>query len=173
VLGFRPDWPSARMTPSLCDQSLRGLRKRIDPTQAGTPRWFLTHHAERSAGHVPLLNIGASSIASSSRRAAGGGQALETAGVARLHRRLASTPYQRNRVLALVSKFCNWAEANGPKYSNPARGIESSRRRAARVISHPPKFQRLGNVLAASDGGRRRSPRSATDLYWRSPHRNY
>jgi integrase len=78
---------------------------------------------------------------------------LETADVARLHRRLASTPYQANRVLAVVSKLCSWAEANGyrPKYSNPARGIEKYAERGRERYLSAVEIERLGKALSESD----------------------
>jgi hypothetical protein len=77
---------------------------------------------------------------------------LETADVSRLHQRLAGTPHQANRVLALFSKFANWAESNGyrPKFSNPAKGIEKFGEKGRERHLTPPEIQRLGKVLSES-----------------------
>ena len=46
--------------------------------------------------------------------------------VLRLHHRLKKTPYQANRIIAVLSKMFNWAELNGyrPDNTNPCRHVE-------------------------------------------------
>ena len=48
------------------------------------------------------------------------------ADLSRLHHALRATPYQANRVLAVLSKFFNWCEKNGfrPDRSNPALHVD-------------------------------------------------
>ena len=45
------------------------------------------------------------------------------ADIRRLHTSLASTPYEANRVLALVGAFFEWAESQGARQGNPVRTL--------------------------------------------------
>lgn len=69
--------------------------------------------------------------------------------IAKLHHELASTPYQANRTLALLSKFFNWAERHGlrPDGSNPCRHVDKYREgRRERFLSQA-ELGRLGDAL--------------------------
>ncbi|HZM08122.1 MAG TPA: tyrosine-type recombinase/integrase [Methylocella sp.] len=66
-----------------------------------------------------------------------------------LHRELANRPYQANRVLALLSKMLNLAEAWGyrPDGSNPCRHIEKYKEQARQRYLSNDELRRLGVVL--------------------------
>jgi integrase len=74
--------------------------------------------------------------------------------VTKLHHAHRATPYQANRIFAVLGKMFNLAERWGvrPDGSNPCRHIEKfAERRRERMLS-PEELARLGNVLAAYDG---------------------
>ena len=66
-----------------------------------------------------------------------------------LHRELADRPYQANRVLALLSKMLNLAEAWGyrPDGSNPCRHIEKYKEQARQRYLSNDELRRLGVAL--------------------------
>jgi integrase len=66
-----------------------------------------------------------------------------------LHRELAGRPYQANRVLALLSKMLNLAEAWGyrPDGSNPCRHIEKYKEQARQRYLSNDELRRLGVAL--------------------------
>ena len=81
-------------------------------------------------------------------------QELVTADVSRLHRKLSATPYQANRVLALASKLCSWAEGEAgyrSKFSNPCRGIEKYGEKKRERYLSADEIERLGKALSESD----------------------
>lgn len=73
--------------------------------------------------------------------------------VTRLHRQLHATPYQANRVLALLGAFFRYAEGEGarPPGSSPTRGVrrfpESNRER----FLTPAEVAQLGEALATAE----------------------
>jgi len=66
-----------------------------------------------------------------------------------LHRELADRPYQANRVLALLSKMLNLAEAWGyrPDGSNPCRHIEKYKEQARQRYLNNDELRRLAVAL--------------------------
>ena len=72
--------------------------------------------------------------------------------VAGLHHKLRSTPYQANRVMALLSKLFNWAERHGYRSdgTNPCRHIEKFREEGRERHLSPAEMERLGAALAAA-----------------------
>lgn len=80
--------------------------------------------------------------------------------ITRLHTALQDTPYQANRVLALLSKFFNWAEKQGlrPDGSNPCRHIEKYRERKRERFLSQEEFTRLGEALAKAEREKLASP---------------
>lgn len=69
--------------------------------------------------------------------------------IARLHHELRSTPYQANRVVALLSKLFNWAEQRGYRLdgSNPCRHIEKYRERHRERFLSPAELGKLGEAI--------------------------
>jgi len=74
--------------------------------------------------------------------------------VARLHHGLRVTPYQANRVLAVLSKMFNLAEAWGerPDGSNPCRHVEKFPERKRERFLSAEELSRLGEALGAYRG---------------------
>ena len=73
--------------------------------------------------------------------------------ITKLHHELAGKPYQANRILALLSKFFNWAEKHGfrPDGSNPCRHVEKyPEMRRERFLSEV-ELARLGDALRAAE----------------------
>jgi integrase len=76
---------------------------------------------------------------------------LDRADIARLHHELRSTPVLANRVLALLSKMLNLAEAWGvrPDGSNPVRHVDRYPERPKERFLSPAELARLGAALRA------------------------
>jgi len=75
------------------------------------------------------------------------------ADIARLHHAGREAPYQANRVVAVLSKMFNLAEAWGlrPDGSNPCRHIERNPERGRERMLSPAELARLGDALATYD----------------------
>ena len=80
--------------------------------------------------------------------------------VAQLHNGLAKTPYQANRLLAVLRKFFNWCEKNGfrPDHTNPALHVEPFKERKRERFLSPVEIAHLGEVLAEIERGGEQSP---------------
>jgi integrase len=80
--------------------------------------------------------------------------------VSRMHDSLAETPYQANRVLALVSKMMNLAELWGYRSdgTNPCRHVEKFGETAREKYLKPTELAWLGEVLSEADRARSESP---------------
>lgn len=70
--------------------------------------------------------------------------------VRKLHVRFRATPYQANRLLALLSKMFSWSGQRGER--NPCAGIERFREEKRKRYLSPAELRRLGDALAASTG---------------------
>lgn len=75
------------------------------------------------------------------------------ADVLRLHHSLRDTPYEANRVLALLSKMMNLAEAWGVRAygSNPVKHVKRYREHKRERFFTEPELARLGAVLAEAE----------------------
>ena len=80
--------------------------------------------------------------------------------IGRLHHSLRETPFQANRVLALLSKMLNLAERWGlrPQGSNPCRHIERFRERRRERFLTGAELTRLGEVLSQAERDETESP---------------
>ena len=80
--------------------------------------------------------------------------------VARLHHSLRRTPYQANRVLAVVSKMFNWAEPKGYRESNsnPCRHVEKNPEKGRERFLSEDELVRLAVVLNESERDGSESP---------------
>ena len=80
--------------------------------------------------------------------------------VARLHRELQSTPYEANRLLALLSKMFNLAEEWGlrPEGSNPCRHIRKFGERKRQRFLGLDELARLGAVITQEEHNRTHAP---------------
>ena len=74
--------------------------------------------------------------------------------VAKLHHTLRATPYQANRVLAVLSKMFSLAEAWGDRAdgSNPCRHVEKFTEQRRERFSSAEELGRLGDALAGYPG---------------------
>jgi integrase len=130
--------------------------RKAAPTVAEFAARFLREHAEakrktrtaleyaRLLDKIVVPALGAKKIADVTRQ-----------DVSRLHHALSETPYQANRVLAVLAKMFNLAEAWGerPDGSNPCRHITKFPEKARERMLSADELARLGEVLATDDGG--------------------
>jgi len=81
--------------------------------------------------------------------------AVSRGDVAKLHHSLRETPYQANRVLALVSKMFNLAERWGlrPDGSNPCRHVEKYKEAKRERFLSADELGRLGAALSQAEAG--------------------
>lgn len=70
------------------------------------------------------------------------------ADVARLHHTLRTTPYQANRVLAMLSKMFAWADKRGVTINgNPARGIERYKEEKRKLFLRADDLAKIGAAM--------------------------
>jgi integrase len=131
------------------------IARREAPTVADLAERFLAEHADAkrkastAAAYRKLLNnvilpaIGQRKVADVTR-----------ADVAKLHHANRTTPYQSNRLIAVLSKMFNLAEQWGlrPDGSNPCRHIERYAEKGRERMLSPAELARLGDGLAAYAG---------------------
>ncbi|MEC9347365.1 MAG: site-specific integrase [Pseudomonadota bacterium] len=74
---------------------------------------------------------------------------VHTGAVIEIHHRLRETPYQANRVLALLSSFFGWSEKRGyrDRNSNPCAGIEKYQEHARQRFLDESEVARVGAAL--------------------------
>jgi integrase len=79
---------------------------------------------------------------------------VRRADIQRLHQKLSDRPYQANRVLALLSKMFNLAEAWGirPEHTNPCLHVERFQEAARQRYLTPPELRALGTALQEQEG---------------------
>ncbi|MFL7904151.1 tyrosine-type recombinase/integrase [Azospirillum argentinense] len=87
---------------------------------------------------------------------------IDRAAVTKLHHKLRATPYQANRVLAVLSKIFNLAERWGvrPDGSNPCRHVEKYAERKVERFLSDVELRVLGETLTAI-GDERTAPSTA------------
>ena len=80
--------------------------------------------------------------------------------IARLHHEWRSTPYQANRIIAVLSKMFSFAEQRGlvPDGTNPCRRIEKYREQARDRFLTQAEIVRLGQALIQAEERRTTSP---------------
>lgn len=93
-------------------------------------------------------------------------QAVTRKDVAKLHHDLRKTPYQANRVLALMSKMLNLAERWGLREdgSNPCRHVEKFKEKRRERFLSGEELARLGHVLAGEERARKEMPSAITAI---------
>ena len=136
------------------DPAAQKVAERAAPTVAESARRFLEEHAEakrkpstvaeyRRLVTLMLPALGKQKVKSVTR-----------ADVAKLHHGLRSTPYQANRLLAVLSKMFALAEVWGwrPDSTNPCRGIERYKEAKRERMLSAEELSRLGVALAAWRG---------------------
>jgi integrase len=136
---------AARRAPTLADLAARYL------DQHATAKKKLRSVTEdrRLLAKIILPALGARKVADLSR-----------ADVIKLHHGLRGTPYQANRVAALVSKMMNLAEKWGerPDGSNPCRHVEKFKEAKRQRFLSADELARLGEVLAEAERTATESP---------------
>src|SRR6266700_3719392 len=137
------------------DPAADKMARREAPTIAELAERFLAEHADakrkgstaaeyrRLLDKIILPALGKRKVADVTR-----------ADVTKLHHANRATPYQANRVLAVLSKMLNLAERWGlrPDGSNPCRHVEKFAERKRERMLSPAELARLGDSLAAHDG---------------------
>lgn len=80
--------------------------------------------------------------------------------IARLHVSLKNTPYQANRLLAVLSKFFSWCEINDyrPDFSNPAYHVQKFKEAKRKRFMSEEEIARLGDTLAEVEAENTVSP---------------
>lgn len=78
---------------------------------------------------------------------------LTPAHVSKVHLSLKDTPYQANRVLALVGSFCTFAERQGvrPRHSNPVQDIKKFPEKPRERYLTAEEMRRLGEALRRAE----------------------
>jgi len=133
------DRAARRAAPSVADLAERFLGEHVD-----------TKRKERTAEEYRRLLEKAILPTLGKRKAADVGRQ----DVTKLHHAYHATPYQANRILAVLSKIFNLAERWGvrPDGSNPCRHIEKFAERKRERMLSPEELARLGDVLADYNG---------------------
>lgn len=77
--------------------------------------------------------------------------AVGRADIARIHHDLKDTPYQANRVLALLSSFFSWCDKNGyrPDGKNPCRHVDKYEEKARERFLSESEIHAIGKALEA------------------------
>jgi hypothetical protein len=135
--------------------------RRATPTLASLAEQFLAEHvASKRKGrtHVEYRRLFARVILPALGRYPI--EALTRSEVARLHHAQRGTPYQANRVLAVLSKFLNWAEQHGFRAdgSNPCRHVVKFEERKRDRYLSAEELARLGAALAEAERTGTESP---------------
>jgi integrase len=132
------------------DPATDRIARQTAPTIAELARRFLVEHIEtkRKASSARAYRKLLENIilpALGNRKAAD----VTRPEVIRLHHANRATPYQANRILALLSSMFNLAERWGlrPDGSNPCRHIEKFREHKRERMLSPNELARLGDVL--------------------------
>jgi integrase len=85
---------------------------------------------------------------------------IERKDIEKVHHSLKEKPYQSNRVLAILSKFFNWAENQGycANGSNPCRHVEKYREEKRERFLSEDEMKRLGDALNEAEELKTTSP---------------
>src|SRR5918998_72160 len=81
---------------------------------------------------------------------------VRSSDIERLHLKFRATPYQANRLVALLSKMCNWSGRRGER--NPCVGIERFAEQKRRRYLSSAELARLGAAIAQAEEQRLTSP---------------
>jgi hypothetical protein len=81
---------------------------------------------------------------------------VRSSDIERLHLKFRATPYQANRLVALLSKMFNWSGRRGER--NPCVGIERFAEQKRRRYLSSAELARLGAALSRADEERLTSP---------------
>jgi integrase len=137
------------------DPAADKIARKEAPTIADLAERFLAEHAEakrkastaveyrRLLDRIILPALGKRKVTDIARRDVG-----------KLHHGVRNTPYQANRILAVLSKMFNLAEQWGlrPDGSNPCRHVEKFGERKRERMLSPAELARLGDALGSCEG---------------------
>ena len=137
------------------DPAADKIARKEAPTIADLAERFLAEHAEakrkastaveyrRLLDRIILPALGKRKVTDIDRRDVG-----------KLHHGVRNTPYQANRILAVLSKMFNLAEQWGlrPDGSNPCRHVEKFGERKRERMLSPAELARLGDALGSCEG---------------------
>ncbi|MBF0183721.1 MAG: tyrosine-type recombinase/integrase [Magnetococcales bacterium] len=86
--------------------------------------------------------------------------AIQRSHISSLHNAMKATPYQANRVMALLSKMFNWAELVGlrPDRSNPTLHIQKYREAKRESLLNDEQLARLGQAITEAEQSGAASP---------------
>jgi integrase len=142
------------MIESGADPAADKSARQAAPTVADLAERFLVEHAEakrkaRTAGEYRRLLDKIILPALAKRKVTD----VTRAEIAKLHHANRASPYQANRLLAVLSKMFNLAERWGlrPDGSNPCRLIEKFAERKRERMLSPVELARLGEALGSFD----------------------
>lgn len=132
---------TARQAPTTDEMFDRWLAEHVEPKRK--PR---TAEGYRTLLEIARPKIGRMKV-----------EAVTRANVSRLHHELRTTPYNANRLLAVLSSAFGWAEKVGLRTedTNPARKIERYREEARERFLSDDELIRLGEVLREAEEGHR------------------
>jgi len=134
-----------REVTNLVDLAIVFLHEHVEPKRKQNTlvayRDFLERLALPSLGHLSVIEI-------------------SRADVARLHHSLRDTPYQANRVLAVLSKMLAWAEKMGyrPDGTNPCRHVERYPEHKHERFLSDAEMAQLADALTKSERNGSESP---------------
>jgi len=133
------DHASRRGAPSVADLAQRFLSEHVGAKRKERTAFEYRRLLEKSV--LPVLG---------KRKAAD----VTRVDIGRLHSNLKGTPYQANRVLAVLRKMFNMAEKWGdrPDGSNPCRHIEKFKEQSRERMLSGEELAQLGAALEAYDG---------------------
>lgn len=149
-LGARKAFRSAVTVSELGIEYLSDVDARKRPSTAIEYRRVWNKHVAPALGAQKVANV-------------------TTADIGALHRKMHSTPYQANRMLAMLGAFFRFASRQGvrSKHDNPAHDIPFYAETARERFLTPAEVLRLGNALAIAESkglppapSKRRKPKS-------------
>ena len=145
--GEDPDPPVRRAadTPTVADLAQRYLVEHVEvrckPRTIASGRWLVQKFVLPELGKLAVDEVGHKHIAA-------------------LHYRHRATPYQANRILEVVRKMFNLAEAWGLRTDggNPCRFVQEYKEKRRERFLTVEEFQRLGRVLAEVEAAGAETP---------------
>ncbi|MBF0214715.1 MAG: tyrosine-type recombinase/integrase [Magnetococcales bacterium] len=86
--------------------------------------------------------------------------AIQRSHIVRLHHELRETPYQANKVLAILSKMFNWMELVGLRddRTNPCLHVQKYKEQKRECLLNDDELARLGQAIAEVEAGGATSP---------------
>ena len=137
-----------------------------NPTLDELAEDFLTEHAEakrkpRTAAEYRRLFDGLVSDKLGKTQVS----AIARGDIAALHHSLRATPYQANRVLALLSKMFTWADIKGVKVNgNPVKGVERFTEHKRKLFLNGAQLSKIGAAMRELEKAETLEPQEAAAI---------